>query len=265
MRYWIDAFNVDGYRCDYATGIPTEYWEKLSTALVAIKPDLFMLAEAEVPDHQLSAFHASYGWPLMHAFDDVAQGKQAASYIDDVMNRMKLEFPAGSDFLLVTSNHDENSWNGTVFERLGGGAEVFAVLTYVLNGIPLIYNGQEAGLDKRLEFFERDPIEWKSHKFNDVYKTMNSLRRSNPALWTGSESIRIPSTMDQHVYALVRKSGDRKVLLVANLGPEDLEVSLGSSLLAGLWRDAFSGDTVQLSHSCEFELKSWKYRLLVSQ
>ncbi len=264
MRFWIEEFGVDGYRCDYATGIPTPFWNKLSAALLEIRPDLFMLAEAEVPDQQLKAFHASYGWPLMHAFNDVAQGKKPASWIDDVQTRMDLEFPAGSDFLLVTSNHDENSWNGTVFERLGGGVEVFAALTYVMDGIPLIYNGQEAGLDRRLEFFQRDPIDWKEHRLFDVYKRLNDLKTKHPALATGADSIRIPSTLDEQAYVLLRKAGKKKVLLLANLSAADIDFRAGSKLLAGKWKDAFTGEKVVLGKSPTFELNAWKYQLLIS-
>lgn len=263
MRYWITEFGIDGYRCDYATGIPTEFWDKLSAALLETKPDLFMLAEAEVTDHQLSAFHASYGWPMMHAFNDVAQGKQPASYLDDVLTRMRLEFPEGSDFLYVTSNHDENSWNGTVFERLGGGVEVFAVLTYVLDGIPLIYNGQEAGMDKRLEFFTRDPIDWKEHRLFDLYRTMNGLKAGHSALATGASSTRIPSTKDESVYTLLRETDSGKVLLVANLTAADEAVSLGSRAIAGTWIDAFDGTEIELEATAEFDLKSWGYKLLI--
>lgn len=264
MRYWIEEFGVDGYRCDYATGIPTPFWNKLSAALLEVKPDLFMLAEAEVADQQLKAFHASYGWPMMHAYDDVAQGRKPASWLDDVQTRMDLEFPAGSDFLLVTSNHDENSWNGTAFERLGGGVEVFAALTYIMDGIPLIYNGQEAGLNKRLEFFQRDPIQWNKHRLFGVYKRLNHLKTNHPALATGADSIRIPSTLDEQAYVLMRKAGNRKVMIVANLSPKDVEFSIGSKLLSGKWTDALTGEKLALGNSTSFELQSWKYRILVS-
>jgi len=273
MRFWVTEFGVDGYRCDYATGVPTSYWNDLMAALLETRPDLFLLAEAEVADHQLEAFHASYGWPVMHAFNDVAQGKKAASAIDDVLNRLRLEFPAGADFLYMTSNHDENSWNGTVFERLGGGAETFAVLSYMLDGIPLIYNGQEAGMDHRLEFFTRDPIDWKEHKFFGLYRTLNSLRRNHPALATGAASIRIPTTKDESVYALMREAEGRKVLLVANLSAKDFEtdedkdegVYLGSESLVGTWEDAFTGERLELGPSTHFSLQTWRYRLLVSE
>jgi glycosidase len=264
MRYWVTEFGIDGYRCDYATGIPTEFWDKLTAALLETRDDLFLLAEAELPDHQLKAFHASYAWPMMHAFNAVAQGKYPASHLDDIKAHMDILFPQGADFLFMTSNHDENSWLGTVNERLGGGAEVFAAITFVMDGIPLIYNGQEAGLNKRLEFFERDPIDWKPHPLNNVYKTLCALKSAHSALATGAPEIRIPSTKNSHAYALLRETKTGKVLLVANLTAENLtDVALGHPSLKGQWTDAFSGESLSLTASPTFDLPSWNYKLLI--
>jgi glycosidase len=264
MRYWVTEFGIDGYRCDYATGVPTAFWNTLCAALLETRPDLFLLAEAEVPDHQLKAFHASYGWPLMHAFNAIAQGKQPASHLDVIETHMDLLFPHGSDFLLMTSNHDENSWLGTVQERLGGGAAVFAALTFVMDGIPLIYNGQEAGLNKRLKFFERDPIDWQPHPLNGLYQTLCTLKQSHSALATGAPVSRVPSTDNARVYSLLRHTDTGKVLLVANLTADNInEVSLGHQLLEGNWADALTGEPVSLSASPSFELPSWTFKLLV--
>jgi glycosidase len=264
MRYWVTEFGIDGYRCDYATGIPTPFWNGLTSALLETRDDLFLLAEAEVPDHQLAAFHASYGWPMMHAFNAVAQGKHPASHLDDIETHMDLLFPQGADFLFMTSNHDENSWLGTVQERLGGGAEVFAAVSFIMDGIPLIYNGQEAGLNKRLEFFKRDPIEWKAHPLDEVYKTLCQLKTNHSALATGAPSIRIPSTDDGRIYSLMRATSSGKVLLIANLTADNVnEVALGHPSLKGDWKDAFSGESISMEASHYFELPSWNYRLFI--
>ncbi|NBD37606.1 MAG: alpha-amylase [Verrucomicrobia bacterium] len=262
MRYWINEYGIDGFRCDYATGVPTSFWNEMSAALLATEPELFLLAEAEVPDHQLEAFHASYGWSVLAAFDAIAQGKAPASHLDDVLAKVRLQFPAGSDFLYMTSNHDVNSWEGTVFERLGGGAEVFAVLSYMLDGIPLLYNGQEAGMDKRLLFFERDPIDWRPHEFHGLYRRLNRLKSGHPALAVGAPSLRIPSTADGEVYALLREAEGRQLLFIGNLTPHDTEVRLGSSELAGEWTDVFTGQRHELASSSLFSLRSWGYHVL---
>lgn len=265
MRYWVEEFGIDGFRCDYATGVPTEFWDELSTALLRIRPDLFLLAESDVADHQLSAFHASYGWEMMHAFEAIAQGREPANHIDAVLARQDLKFPRGYDLVYMTSNHDENSWQGTVFERLGGGVETFAVLSYTLDGIPLVYNGQEAGLDKRLEFFERDPIEWRAHPLERFYRSLNRLKRHHPALGTDAASHRLRTNMDEHVYAFMRgEEGGPEILVVANLTAKDrLGLAVGDQRIAGGWDDLFSGEPVDLEETWQLDLRSWDYRVLV--
>ncbi|RME68550.1 MAG: alpha-amylase [Verrucomicrobia bacterium] len=263
MRYWVTEFGIDGFRCDFARGVPTPFWNALAAALRETRPDLFLLAEAEEPDHQLHAFHAAYGWEMMHGFNAIAQGRAPASHIDDILARQRLRFPAGSDFLYLTSNHDENTWNGTVFERLGGGAEVFAALTFVLDGIPLVYNGQEAGLEKRLEFFERDPIPWRDHRLFEVYRTLIDLKKTHPALRTGAPAHRLATTANEAIYALLRGTPEGpRVLFIGNLTATDTAVSLGSELLRGEWTDVFTGETLSLDANWSLKLQSWKYRLL---
>lgn len=263
MRYWVEEFGVDGYRCDFAIGVPTVFWNQLSAALLESDPDLFLLAEAEESDHQLKAFHASYGWDMMHTFNAVAKGDANANDIDAALTRRGLSFPEGSTFLHMTSNHDENSWNGTVFERLGDGVETFAVLSFLLDGIPLLYNGQEVGLDWRLKFFERDPIHWKDSPFTSFYKTLIELKTTSSALLVESSLTRIPSTKDTHVYAFVRGDrGDAEVLFVANLSDEEVVVELGSDRLEGNWNNGFTDEMVSFSKNIELDLKPWQYYVL---
>lgn len=263
MRYWVEEFGVDGYRCDFAIGVPTVFWNQLSAALLESDPDLFLLAEAEESDHQLKAFHASYGWDMMHTFNAVAKGDADANDIDAALTRRGLNFPEGSTFLHMTSNHDENSWNGTVFERLGDGVETFAALSFLLDGIPLLYNGQEVGLDWRLKFFERDPIHWKDSPFTYFYKTLIELKTTSSALLVESSLTRIPSTQDTHVYAFVRGDcGDAEVLFIANLSDEEVVVELGSDRLEGNWNNDFTDEMVSFSKNIELDLKPWQYYVL---
>lgn len=267
LRYWVEEFGVDGYRCDYATGIPTEFWDQLMAALRETRPDLFFLAEAEVPSQQLHAFHASYGWEMMHAFNAIAQGQAPASHLDDVLASQSIRFPQGSDFLYLTSNHDENSWLGTAFERLGGGVKPFAVVSFALDGIPLVYNGQEAGMDKRLKFFDRDPIDWRPHPLADFYRTMINLKSRHPALRTGAAMVRVPTTENDAVFALVREGSDgSRVLVVANLTAQNLtKIGLGAKSLAGKWRDVFTDEVIELEASWILEeLPSWNFLVLES-
>jgi cyclomaltodextrinase / maltogenic alpha-amylase / neopullulanase len=264
LSLWVREFGVDGFRFDYATGVPTPFWDAMSEALHTLRPDIFLLAEAEVPQHQLRAFHASYSFTMMHAINAIAQGHAPASHVDDILAQYHVLFPERAVFLNYTTNHDENSWQGTVFERLGGGVRPFAVLSFVLDGIPLIYNGQEAGLDKRLLFFERDPIEWRAHPLAGFYRTLTQLKREHPALATGAAMARVPTTKNESIYALVREAGGRRVAAFLNLTAKDVEFDAAHARLAGDWREVFTGETLSSKGTIKLKLRSWEYRVFVS-
>lgn len=264
MLFWVNTAGVDGFRCDYATGVPTAFWDEVESRLRAVRPDIFLLSEAEVPQHQLHAFNASYSFGMMHVFNDVAAGKSPVARIDDELARNAVRFPAGAAFLRYTDNHDENSWQGTVFERLGGGVEAFAVLTFMLDGIPLIYNGQEAGLAKRLEFFERDPIQWREHTLAKFYRTLTAIKRTHPALRTGAPMRRLATTANESVYAVVRTSESGRIVSFCNLTGSEVAVSAVDPSLQGRWRDVFTGEVVELTLPVSFKLPGWGYRVLAS-
>lgn len=264
LAYWVREFNVDGFRCDYATGVPTAFWDEASRKLRALRPDIFLLAEAQVPQHQLQAFHASYSFDMMHAYNAIAQGRESAAHIDDVLSQYHVQFPRQAVFMHYTTNHDENSWQGTVFERLGGGVRAFAVVTFMLDGVPLIYNGQEAGLDKRLEFFTRDPIEWRQHPLTEFYRTLTGLRRESPALATGARFTRIPTTRNAAVYAILREAGPAKVAAFVNLTARDITCDAAHAGLAGEWREVFTGERLESAGAIHLELRSWAYRVYVA-
>jgi len=262
MLYWVEEYDIDGYRCDYAKGLPTAFWDAAAARLRDVRPDFYMLSEAETPQHQLKAFNSSYGFDMMHVINQVAAGKFGASHIDDDLAKTAVRFPQGSSMLYYTTNHDENSWLGTVFERLGGGVEVFAVLTYLLDGVPLLYNGQEAGMAKRLEFFERDPINWRPHPLADFYRTLNTLRAENPAVHTGSHFERIPTTDNAAIYLVHRTAGDNAVVGVLNLSGRESTFDTYSPALEGTWRDVFSGEAVTLDAKPSMTLPGWGYQVL---
>ncbi len=265
MAHWVKDFGVDGFRCDFATGVSTKFWEELFARLREVRPDLFFLAESELPQHQLHAFNASYGWNMAHMFEAVAQGRATASGIDESLAYSRVMFPAGAALLRYTSNHDENSWSGTEFERFGGGAAPFAVLSFVMDGIPLVYNGQESALNRRLKFFEHDPITWSDYSLTAFYHTLCELRHQQPALRTGAAMRRIATTKNESVYVLLREAEHNRVLTFLNLTARDTKADAYDLVLAGEWRDAFTGKNVTLTSTPSLELKAWEYRVLVSK
>ncbi len=266
MLYWIETAGIDGYRCDYATGVPTAFWDEAARRLRAAKPDFYLLSESEIPQHQLAAFNSSYSFGMMHVINAVAAGRHGASHLDDELARTAVRFPDGGSLIYYTTNHDENSWQGTVFERLGGGVQAFSVLTFLFDGIPLLYNGQEAGLSKRLEFFQRDPIDWRPHPLAGFYRALCELRRETPALHTGTGAQRIPTTANESVYAILRDDGaGSSVVAFLNLSDEAVSFDAAHPALAGTWRDAFGGAAHRMGKAVSMALPAWGYLVLVRE
>jgi glycosidase len=169
MIFWLENTNIDGFRCDVADLVPLEFWNETRDILDAKRP-VFMLAEAETPALQEKAFDMTYAWELHHIMNDIAKQKKNANSLIDYLIKQDTTFESSDYRMIFTTNHDENSWNGTTKERLGDAKNTFAALTYFLPGMPLIYSGQEAGLDKRLKFFDKDEIDWSDLSNAALYK-----------------------------------------------------------------------------------------------
>ncbi|OQX99076.1 MAG: alpha-amylase, partial [Bacteroidetes bacterium 4572_117] len=122
LKFWITEADIDGYRCDVAGMVPTDFWDEARKELDSIKP-VFMLAEWESTDMHFKAFDMSYSWDFHHLMNDVAKGEKSVKDIDDYFEKDELSYPANAIRMYFTSNHDENSWNGTVIERMGDASK----------------------------------------------------------------------------------------------------------------------------------------------
>jgi len=228
LEFWVREFDIDGYRCDVAGMVPTDFWENARVELDKIKP-VFMLAEDGEPELLHKAFDMNYAWEYAHVIREIAKGEQSFADLDSLFERDSKRFPDNAYRMYFTSNHDENSWNGTDPEMYGKNFENFAVLSATVKGMPLIYNGQESGLDKRLEFFEKDEIEWKGYKYADFYTMLLDLNTKNEALWNGAfgaEPERIESP--DGTYAFSREKNGHKIVVVINNNEEKVTVNLPS-------------------------------------
>ncbi len=220
MRFWMEK-GVDGFRCDMACEVPLEFWQETISALRADYPGMYMLAEGEEPKlHSLSGFNSSYAWELHHMLNAIARGEKNIPELLEYIEKDAQRHPADAFRLMFTSNHDENSWAGTEFERMGDAAKLMAVLTFTLpNGQPLIYTGQEMGWNKRFEFFEKDHIPaWEENEYTDFYKWLIALRHDNPALAAGDKGgkFEVVSTEDSTL-VFTRTLPENKVTVKAQL------------------------------------------------
>lgn len=266
MKYWVKEAGIDGFRADMALELPIDYWEQAVPELKKVNPDLFMLAEAEDTVVHRSAFDMSYAWELHHLMNDIAQGKKNASALRHYIFNDLDKYPRTAIRMIFTSNHDENSWNGTEFERMGGAAKEFAALSYLLPGMPLIYNGQEVGFDRRLEFFKKDSIDWTDKgNFTEFYKQLNSLRKENPALHSGEKGgqfVDIKNSMPDDVLSFQRILGDNSVVGIFNLSAKPVKFKLEKSELKGSYTELFGKKPVTLTDGEEYELPAWGYWVL---
>lgn len=235
MQFWVSECDIDGFRCDVAGFVPLDFWEETRPQLDSIK-QLFMLMEWEAPEY-FSVFDMGYGWELHHIMNEVAQGKQPASAFDTYLEKQDSLGVAGEMKMYFTSNHDENSWNGTEFERMGINHEaMFVLATTFPYGMPLIYSGQEAALNRRLSFFEKDSIDWGNYELRDFYAEMLRLKTEHPALHHRGMDAgfkRIESLEPaEGAYAFLRTGGGQSIAVFLNFGKET--VSFPSTWITGL-------------------------------
>lgn len=263
MKFWIREADIDGFRCDVAYEVPTDFWVAAKDSLKALKSEIYMLAEAEKPELNDSVFDAYYAWDFHHKMNMVAQGKENVDSIRVSLERLNARFSPNAVPMFFTSNHDENSWNGTEFERMGDAAKTFATLTYMLPGTPLIYSGQEVGLNRRLAFFEKDSIVWEDQQgFTDFYTSLNKLKKSNKALQSqerDGEMTEIPSDKPQQILAFKRVNDDNEVVCVFNFSKDAVKVTFDENL-PGEGFTSFPDNSAATSAK-EMELKAWEYRI----
>lgn len=264
MKYWVKEADIDGYRCDVAGFIPVDFWDNVRAELDAIKP-VFMLAEWESRDLYKKAFDMTYSWSLWDEMKRTVQNKNVGglfSYMAHDVNAV----PPGAYRMTFTDNHDKNSWEGTQFSNFGDGLEACMVFCSVVNGMPLVYSGQEAGLSKSLKFFDKDSIEWKQHPFYGLYKKLFALKHNNHALWNGTwggEMIRLNNDKMDKILSFSREKDGNRVVPVINFSDKPVTVKLNSKYLTGSYTEYFTGTKYELKGDDAMTVGAWGYLVLV--
>lgn len=263
MKFWIKETDIDGFRCDLASWVEVDFWKEARPEVETIKP-LFWIGEfdeLENPEYG-KVFDASYSWKWMHKSADFYKNNEPISELTDLLRK----YSAIGDSSMrawFTTNHDENSWNGTEYEKYGVIAKPMAVFSATWNGIPLLYSGQELPNMKRLEFFEKDPIAWTTnYQMADFYRTLLDLKSSNPALRGGDPNVTtylLNTTANDKIFAYIRKNGNNEVLVVLNFSKEPVNFSIEDNNVSGIFKNVFEETRRNFDEGKDFSFKVSDY------
>ncbi len=266
LKFWVEKFDIDGYRCDMAGLVPVEFWVEARKQVDKVKK-CFWLAEWEDPIiHQ--AFDASYCWEWHNLLQRIVHCEKNVYDIDHYRSHELWHNSKEQYRMSFTSNHDENTWNGNEFVRLGDqGAKTIAAMNYILPTFPLIYSGQEACSQMILPMFDKVELNWNNLPLEDFYRTLNNLKKDNPALWNGiwgGSYTKLNSTDNSKVYSFARVKGDNKVIGVFNLSHQKTEVYIESELLRGNYENVFNKEKGELNCVEHFIMEPWEYKIYVA-
>jgi alpha-amylase len=265
MRFWVESCHIDGFRCDMAMLVPLNFWKTARTELDQIRP-LFWLAECEeITYHEV--FDATYTWKWLHSMEGYWKKTMDMQELSQVLFFYAHQFPPNALRLFFITNHDENSHNGSEYERLGDATLPFTVFCSLYDGLPLLYSGQELPNKKRLLFFDKDEINWSNTcQLHDLFKTLLDLRKTNSALKSKgleTRAMRLSNTSEATVLSFLRRYRQEEVLVILNLSPESQPVIITGQTLAGSYKDALNNGIPNFISGQPLLLKPWDYRVYV--
>ena len=266
LHYWVKEFDLDGFRCDVATEVPTDFWEDVRADLEKIHPGLFMLAEGSKPELLVRAFDMDYAWPMMGTVNSVMMEGAPASDIRRTWDLSEQRaFPKGALHLRCSDNHDE----ARAVSRFGWkGAMAVSALMFTLDGVPLIYNGMEVGDTSESgdpALFEKVPIFWASkgrEGFRDTYRQLIALRHQYRALSHGSVDW-LRNSAAENVVSFSRRLEGEETITIVNLSnqPVSATVELAREGHYSLLLPADSPQASFTSASPTFVLSAFEWRI----
>ena len=264
LKYWVTEADIDGYRCDVAGFIPVDFWDNARAELDAVKP-VFMLAEWESRDLHKKAFDMTYSWSLWDKMHAAAKDGKSISGLIEYMAHDVNTFPRDAYRMTFTENHDKNSWEGNQVSNFGDALPAAMVLACTVNGMPLVYSGQEAGLDRSLKFFDKDLIVWKPHPFAEMYTKLFDLKHRNKALWNGKSGgvmVRIFNDKQDQVISFSRTKDGDKIISIVNFSAKPANVILDSKYEKGNYTELFTRQNLTINGNDKFRLGPWQYLVL---
>ena len=270
MKYWVTDFDVDGFRCDYAAGVPTDFWNDATAQLRAAKSSLWFLAEDQGESDKLTAaFDSDYGWSFKDTLYKLGNGSEYAFDFVNEVSSLGYDYSRKGTFpMLFITNHDENSWTGSLTSLYGTGAKTMAVLSFTALGIPLIYNGQEVDSDRRLQFFEKDVVDWnfdstRSKTAVAFYTKLIKLKHKNSALNAGLNRLSFKALEASSIWttAYRRSNGTNKVYVVANLSAKSHTTTVKWGSDKAYYYRYSDGKRMKLPTSAKYSLKPWQFEI----
>ena len=266
MVYWVREAGIDGYRADVAGYVPLDFWDNVRAELETIKP-VFMLAEFDQRDVHARAFDASYSWEWNNAMNAIAMGRGDVGALFGYYSGHASAWPHDAYRLTYTSNHDQNAWTGTMNERFGPARDAAIVLSFVGAGIPMLYNGQEAGEPARLAFFEDDPIQWREDPVEDLFRLLIALKTETSALWNGAAGAPmtpVANSAPMQVFTFVRRDAQSAVFAAFNFSATTQSVTFPPGPHWGTWRDYVTQEGARFDAETTLTLPAWGYRIYVN-
>ena len=265
LKFWVNI-GVDGFRIDHPNNTPKEFWERARIELTTIKPVL-LIGEIEQPVNYLEkGFDMNYTWELYHLMVSIAQGKDSVGQLVKYYNKEWQTYPNNVYRLQFLTNHDQNTWEGTIDTLMGESQKPLGALIFTAQGVPLIYSGQEVCLNKRLKFFVRDTIKWDTCSMTGYYRNLIALKHKNKALWNGDAGgpmIRIKTNKDKAVFAFYREKDANRVIVLLNLTKKGVALKSLDGNLNGEYVDYFGGSKITLPLTDSLRLEAWGYKVLV--
>lgn len=271
MKYWVEEMDVDGFRCDYAQGVPLDFWQEARATLDEIKP-IYMVAEDGTNSDSLllKAFDSNYHFKY---YDTLKMASQISGMGDDLENYVHYEAPYGAFKMNFLDNHDKNTYDGTLEERFGSDAlGALYTLVFTSEGMPLIYSGNEEDIDISLEFFEKDNIDFGDYKYSELLTKLCHIKTGNEPLYNGVAGglVRIISSDNKDVIAFRRVKNGKQITVIVNTSDEKQSVkyeetiSKGTILLHGDSDGLKDDEGTKLDTKAVTSLSPWEYYIILS-
>ncbi len=237
MQYWVKETDIDGFRCDVAHLLPLKFWQQARAKLDAQKP-MFMLAESDDAHLHDAAFDMTYDWALQDVLKKIAKGQADVRDLKDYLASAANALPTDGYRMTFTANHDTNSWHNHDAGHFGDAFAAMAVIAATFPGMPLVYGGQESGLNKMLQFFEKDTIDWQNFKHEKLYANLLAMKKKHPALHNGvlGAPVEVFDAENHHILAFRRQRGIDVVSVQVNMSGQNQSFNLhGKPRKLGAW------------------------------